>query len=205
MSGESSGERRLLTLLFAGKQDDLTLPDPKEFDENISMSEARWLTYFTGIFIAGASLFFIRHFFLTPPEKAMREFYAVESTRPEEIIDPLILAGRRVVPLLVREVPKKEMPRRRQAIAALGNLGDWRAMPVLETMLADTSELDCFRADALEAIALIDKDLGHFYAKKYAESDSAYLARSSRNILSGGRDYPLYRRSFFDALYKGHE
>jgi len=90
-------------------------------------------------------------------------------------------------------------------IAALGNLGDWRAMPALETILHDHTEEDYFRADSLEAIALIDKDLGRHFAKQYADSDTPYLARASRNILSGGKDYPLYRRSFFDALYRGRE
>jgi len=170
------------------------------------MTESRWYGYVAGVVIFVGLYVFMRHFFLTPPEKALYAFYtASDGDEKRDLIDPLILAGRRVVPLLLKEVQRRDMPRRRHAIAALGNLGDWRAMPALETILHDHTEEDYFRADSLEAIALIDKDLGRHFAKQYADSDTPYLARASRNILSGGKDYPLYRRSFFDALYRGRE
>lgn len=169
-----------------------------------SLTESRWYGYVVGAVAVVGLYFIIQHFFLTPPEKALYTFYTAESNEQTDLIDPLILAGRRVVPLLLKEIIRRDMPRRRHAIAALGNLGDWRAMPALEAILHDQTEQDFFRADALEAIALIDKDVGRYFAKQYADSESMYLAQVSKNIIAGGRD-SLYRRSFFDALYKGHE
>jgi HEAT repeat protein len=93
--------------------------------------------------------------FLSPypdPEAALAAFYGGEP-RPECMqAAPLRQEGRRGVPLVVRELPNKAMPRRRYAIAFLGDGRYEEALPILERLLADTTEIEYFRADALLAI-----------------------------------------------------
>lgn len=74
-------------------------------------------------------------------------------------MDPLILAGSDVIPLLERDLLDPNMPRRRYAIGAVGNIGDESALPTLRKILENRSELDYIRCDALEAIAMIDRSM----------------------------------------------
>jgi hypothetical protein len=85
-------------------------------------------------------------------EAALEEFYRGES-RPECLItQPLEQHGPDVVPLVIRDLPNKTMPRRRYAIGFLGE-GQYReALPALEHIWSDTAEIYYFRADALIAI-----------------------------------------------------
>jgi hypothetical protein len=57
------------------------------------------------------------------------------------------------------------MRRRRYGIGALGWIRDRRAILTLETIYANTSEDPLFRGDALEAIFIIDQNLGRSYAR----------------------------------------
>jgi hypothetical protein len=43
---------------------------------------------------------------------ALRDFYEGEGRRGEQLCDPPILAGKRVVPLVIADLPKKGNPRR---------------------------------------------------------------------------------------------
>jgi hypothetical protein len=65
---------------------------------------------------------------------------------------PLKAEGRDVVPLVIRDLPNRAMPRRRYAIAFLGYGQYAEALPALEKILTDPTEIDYFRADALLAI-----------------------------------------------------
>jgi hypothetical protein len=86
------------------------------------------------------------------PEAALADFYR-GVPGPECMVDqPLRRDGRRVVPLVVQEVSNRAMPRRRYAIAFLGYGRHAEALPTLEKILADRTEIDHFRADALLAI-----------------------------------------------------
>jgi hypothetical protein len=85
-------------------------------------------------------------------EAALAEFYAGES-RPECLItQPLEQQGSSVVPLIIRDLPNKTMSRRRYAIGFLGEGRYPEALPRLERILLDATEIDYFRADALAAI-----------------------------------------------------
>jgi len=100
-------------------------------------------------------------------QKVLNSFYTDKV--PESINDRhLLRAGKAIVPYLVEEIQKKDMPKRRYAIGALGKIGDRRALPVLVKILGDRSELEYFRSDALRAIWHIDKKQGEELAKKYA-------------------------------------
>jgi hypothetical protein len=93
--------------------------------------------------------------FLSPyrnSEEALAAFYGGEP-RPECMqAQPLRSEGRRVVPLVISALPDKAMPRRRYAIAFLGEGRYEEALPALERILVDVTEKDYFRADALLAI-----------------------------------------------------
>jgi hypothetical protein len=83
-------------------------------------------------------------------------FYAGD--HEPELDDPLIAAGKPMVPYICEAVSHPDMQLRRYAIGALGFIGDKRATPTLERILADTTQVDYVRADALQAIYLIDRE-----------------------------------------------
>ena len=143
------------------------------------------------IWIAGAC---ITH--SLEPEEALRAFY--DNQGPEEtLMDPLILAADKVVPLVIEKIRDKKMPRRRYAIGFLGNDSYREALPVLQAILQDSSELDYFRADALHSIYLIEPALGLKYAEAY-KNDSNDLGKVSQDLLSDRRLLPP-RRTYRDA------
>ena len=85
-------------------------------------------------------------------EAALEAFYGGDP-RPECMqADPLRRDGSRVVPLVIRDLPNKAMPRRRYAISFLGEGRHAQALPVLEQILFDATEISYFRVDALLAI-----------------------------------------------------
>lgn len=136
------------------------------------------------------------------PDDALQRFY--NNNGPEEtLMDPLIVAGDKVMPLVMREVKNKEMPRRRYAIAFLGN-GSYRdAIPVLENILRDTREEDYFRADALTSIYMIDESMGLRLAQQYKDQ-ADYLGDVSRRVLAGDAQLRK-RRSYADAIVGMHD
>lgn len=131
------------------------------------------------------------------PKKALDQFYSYNG--PEEtLMDPLILAGEKVVPLVINSVKSREMPRRRYAIGFLGNGEYSQAIPVLEDILKDVSEKDFIRGDALISIYQIDASLGMKYAKQY-ENELGYHGDISREMISKTLTLPT-KRSRSDAL-----
>lgn len=137
-----------------------------------------------------------------PPEEALKRFY--ESDGPEDtLMDPLILAGDSVVPLVLKEVKNKSMPRRRYAIGFLGNGSYKEALPNLEGILQDPLEEDYFRGDALQSIYMIDESRGKGLAQKY-EDHQNYLGEIARRVTA--EDSKLKkRRTYSDAVLGKHE
>jgi hypothetical protein len=117
-------------------------------------------------------------------------------------MDPLILAGEKVVPAVIDAVRHKEMPRRRYAILFLGNGGYVQALPVLRDIAGDEHEGEHFRGDALAAIYDIDRTEGTAVARKHSERPD-YLGRTARDILSGR--YRAVHRSYLAALLEVNE
>jgi hypothetical protein len=104
------------------------------------------------------------------PEGVLEEFYAYgadEGAAEDMLTDPLIVASRRVVPAVAREVQSRDMPKRRYALGFLQRAGDERALPALRKIVADESEDTVCRTGALNAICAIDADEGRDAALRY--------------------------------------
>ncbi len=133
----------------------------------------------------------------TSSEDALKRFY--DSNGPEDtLMDPLIKAGSAVVPLVLKEVKNKNMPRRRYAIAFLGNGSYREALPVLEAILNDPTEEDYIRGDALQSIYMIDQVRSKEFAQTYGKNED-YLGDVSRRIIKGDNQLNK-RRSYLDAV-----
>ncbi len=131
------------------------------------------------------------------PEEALNNFYSGELAEGE-LVDSLILGGKRIVPLLLEKIRDKNMPQRRYAISALGHLDDTSAVPVLESILKDVSEMDYFRCDALEAITILNPSAGRAFARDNLDSSIGCIRELSRAIASG--NLPS-RRSYLQIFF----
>ena len=100
-------------------------------------------------------------------------FYAGD--HEPELPAPLVAAGSKMTLAICEAVAQKDMMYRRYAIAALGIVTDRRALPTLESIMKDDTEIDYFRGDALQSIFRIDRTMGRRYAKQYS-SGSDYLS-----------------------------
>lgn len=94
---------------------------------------------------------------IPPSAAAALESFYRRDVAEDQLMDPLILAGADVIPLLERDLLNPEMPRRRYAIGALGNIGEPSALPILVRIVQTGSEADYIRCDALSAVARIDR------------------------------------------------
>lgn len=117
--------------------------------------------------------------------KVWHAFYDLSDHEPE-IDDPLIAAGRPMVPAICEAVAHPDMKYRRYAIGALGYIGDRKAVATLVGLLENASEKAYFRGDALLAIYQIDQPLGTRYARQYRYADKP-IAMIAEAILRGDR------------------
>jgi len=123
-------------------------------------------------------------------QKFLNYFY--NDKVPEEITDRYLLtAGKGIVPYLIDEVQKRDMPKRGYAIGALGKIGDRRALPVLIKILEDSSEIYYFREDALVSIWYLDKALGERMIERYAGQNESF-----------DRQIELLKKGIYDSDYK---
>lgn len=135
------------------------------------------------------------------PQAALEEFYTYDGAE-DMLMDPLILAGEDVVPLVIEKIKDKNMPRRRYAIGFLGN-GEYRqALPVLQQILQDETEKDYFRGDALQSIYMIDEPLGVELAQQHT-GESNFVGWIAKSILKG-EEWLKLRRSYSDAARGYH-
>lgn len=114
-------------------------------------------------------------------EKTWQQFY-VEADHEPEIDDPLISKGKAMVPAICEAVKHKDMKRRRYAIGALGYINERAALPTLEAILSDASEIDYFRGDALHSIYRIDSKRGLSYAAQY-QSQPNILGQYAKAVI----------------------
>ncbi len=140
-------------------------------------------------------------------DEAFSEFYNADVAE-DQLMDPLILAGPKVVPILIEKIKDKDMYRRRYAIGAIGNLGYRSAIPTLKNLLEDPSEEDYYRCDALNLISMIDIVKGRQLAIQYRDEKNNCLASLGVAILSEDSDTwrrsNYMRRSYYQALLGKH-
>jgi hypothetical protein len=140
------------------------------------------------------------------PELALKSFYDREAAE-DQIMDPLILAGSSVVPLLGKEIIDPGMLNRRYAIGALGNIGNRAVIPSLEKLAREKSEADYIRCDALTAIGMIDHQEGLRVARHVKEDGLDCLSDIASTL---DRDYAQWlksnapKRTFLQALLGRH-
>ncbi|HEU5136439.1 MAG TPA: hypothetical protein VFU13_14915 [Steroidobacteraceae bacterium] len=148
----------------------------------------------------------LRSNFPETPELAIKAFYEREVAE-DQIMDPLILIGPAVIPLLERDLPNAGMPNRRYAIGALGNLESEAALPILKTLANSKSEIDYIRCDALTAIAMIEREESLRIANQTVQDDPKCLGEIADGLK---RDYDAWiksnapRRTYLQALFGRH-
>ena len=132
----------------------------------------------------------------------MNDFLHNDSNRAEDMLmDPLILHADLVKDSVIEEVKNPKMPKRRYAISFLGVARLTNALPVLKIILSDTSEVDYFRADALESIYQISPEEGRQLAKR-SRGETNSLGSIARRLLDGSH-HP-FERSLDDAKTGRH-
>jgi HEAT repeat protein len=132
---------------------------------------------------------------------ALREFHAAGDVAESQLMDPLILAGEEVVPLLVEKLREPHFPRRRYAIGALGHIGDRRGLPALKSLALDPEQQSYIRCDALEATALIDVQVAKELATRMENASGKCFEVAQASILSGGGDRRTFWRIILGGLY----
>ncbi|RJQ52309.1 MAG: HEAT repeat domain-containing protein [Actinobacteria bacterium] len=115
-------------------------------------------------------------------ESTWRESYRPELPHEPELDDPLIAAGSPMVLAVCEAVEHADTKYRRYALGALGFIGDRRALPTLQRILDDPSELDYIREDALQAIYQIDETRGMQIALRYR--NDAGLSDMAKAVLA---------------------
>ena len=135
------------------------------------------------------------------PEDWLKEFYS--NPMPEDLqMDPLILAGAKVVPLVLERIQDPSMPKRIVAIWFLGNGGYKEAIPVIQRMLQNESEDIYSRAYSLIALYQLDRPNGLKQSKAfYTRSD--FLGKIAMEVMRE-TEYVTQRRSYLDALWGNH-
>jgi hypothetical protein len=137
------------------------------------------------------------------PEEALRSFYDHEGRFEDQLCDPLILAGRNAVPLVMEEIGRGDRPLRRAAICFLGNAGDDKAIPLLFSILESDSELEGYRGYALIALYQLHSQDGLLLAGVYADRRD-FLGYVAREMLEKPSRAVPQRRTYLDALVGAH-
>ena len=91
------------------------------------------------------------------PAEVLERFYAYEGAE-DQLLDPLVLGGTEVVPLVNSSVENRDMARRLYALTFLGIAGSATSGPVLVRISRDPSELTWVRFAAVKALYRIDKE-----------------------------------------------
>lgn len=134
---------------------------------------------------------------LRGPEAAFRDFASASHRAEIQLTDPLVLAGAGVLPLVHEAIKDKNFRLRRYAIGHLGCARYAAALPTHERILADVTERDYFRADALEAVWLISTERGHYLAQPLLSAGDV-LGRAGRDLVTANHQFNC--RTWFEAF-----
>lgn len=145
---------------------------------------SKWLVAFLIVAVSSIVIHKLAKIIFIDPEEAFEKFLSANDLPEDALMDPLILAGKPVVPIVLDALGDKKLKRRRYAIGFLGNGGYKEALPMLQRIAADESEEKWIREDALESIYLIDEKLGLKLVTKYQSSGlEPFLGHSKRGFL----------------------
>jgi len=134
-----------------------------------------------GIVVLISCVWAFYNYLMPSPEEAFASFLTSQELAEDQLIDPLILAGEKVVPVVLKHITDPNMPRRRYAIYFLGNGSYSEAIPYLKAILENPEEEDIIRGDALKAIADIQPDIGEAFSKEYLNYNN-HIGAVAKNI-----------------------
>ncbi len=162
--------------------------------------------FLTSFVFAGLiSVWFIRVKPWLSAEQILARFYSQQSVvgiAEDMLMDPLILGGSKVVPLIIQEIQNKDMPLRRYAISFLGNGGFVESKSILNRILNDEMEIYYIRFDALVSLYNIDPQMAQQVTEKYIlrEDQLGQMVKSHPNVAFAG-----IRRGYWNAFFGFHE
>ncbi len=136
------------------------------------------------------------------PKTALHKFETTLRVAEDQMMDPLILAGDRVVPLVIKRIRDRDMPKRIYAIGFLANGEYTEAVPTLENLVLDEQESVYVRVSALRALHHLVPDQGRSLSSQF---DGRYDALGEMAQLILLCQQPEYRkRSYWDAFWRRH-
>jgi hypothetical protein len=99
-----------------------------------------------------------------------KSFY--QGNHEQGLSNPLIRTGKPMVNAICNAIQNRNMKYRRYAIVALGPISDSIAIITLTKILKDSTELECIRGDALQAIYKINNKTGKYYSEQFKNTNN---------------------------------
>jgi len=139
------------------------------------------------------------------PKYALNQFLKRECAE-DQLINPLIISGKKVIPYLMKEIDNKKMHRRRYAISALGHIGDENIIPFLMGILNDDKEIYYFRYDSLEAISMIDIEKAKKVARIFVNKEIDLVSEFCKELIESKNPRKIVRkkRTIWEAILDRH-
>jgi HEAT repeat protein len=119
---------------------------------------------------------------LRDPDAAFADFMNATGRAEDQLVDPLVLAGPRVRPVVLTALQNPEFRLRRYAIEYLGCARYEPATSTLQGLLSDELQQDYLRADALTALWLMDAINRMHLARQYASRQDS-LGSTARGLI----------------------
>ena len=115
------------------------------------------------------------------PAKALSRFYALQG--PEEALHaPLAAGGPEMLPMLLSELRRPDMPHRRTVISFIAQRRHAEAWPVLAAIVDDDVEATGDRAAALRALHALDAPRAAEVAEQHLDREDS-LGAAAREVM----------------------
>lgn len=150
---------------------------------------------------------------LLSPSSVVDEFAELYSDQAkisafEQSYDPLLMAGCRIAPELVRRMRQGDQPWRYAALSFLGHAGCESSTEFVSEAVQDNNAPLEWRAFALEALERLDVSAARGYAHGLTD-EAGLLGMVARDIQACERDrdtcLPMVQRTFLRAFLNLHE
>jgi hypothetical protein len=136
------------------------------------------------------------------PESALEKFYTSNGAE-DTLMDPLIVCGEKVAPLVTQKIKDRNMKRRLYAISFLGNEAYSPSSSMLQEILADPTEDAAYRAASLQALCEINYTDCTSHLQRYKDEKSSLGSRATRILSNGGT--LSEKRSYLQAVLGWHD